>query len=423
MPSNASSSSSGAKSAPTPRPPEVQTPESVNYFRRVFRLACTAILLSALSADAWEIKSFAGRDHVPLEEIAAFYGLGEAAAPDANTRKLKGSGRELVVTLNSREMGIDGIKHWLAFPVIENQGHVYVSRLDLGKTIEPSFRPALIPDFPAVSTVVLDPGHGGKDGGARSPYEYEKNFALDVARRIRNDLQKSGVRVILTRNSDSFVELADRAGVANRLKNSIFVSLHFNAMDGSPAANGFEIYCVTPRGAPSTAYEQIHTRDMVEENGNEHDIHSFALANAIYHSMQGKMDMFDRGVKRARFAVIRLAEVPSVLIEGGVFDQPLRCPQSGFETMARQLRRRDCPRNPRIQKTGRTPHPPQGSGGVSEPRPSPAPGRRDGQASPGPGRHPARPPPVEQMSKGRLAPFATGRGRLWFAVLHGWTGR
>ena len=95
------------------------------------------------------------------------------------------------------------------------------------------------------------------------------------------------------------------------------MSLHFNAGDGNQAANGFEIYCVTPRGAPSTAYEQIHERDMVEENGNEHDIHSFALANAIYHSMHGKLEMFDRGVKRARFAVIRLAEVPSVLIEGG----------------------------------------------------------------------------------------------------------
>ena len=282
-------------------------------------MVCAAALplLFAFSASAWEIKSFAGRDHVSLEEIAAFYGLGEAASPDANTRKLKGSGRDLVVTLNSREMEIDGIKHWLAFPVLENKGHVYVSRLDLGKTLEPAFRPALIPDFPAVSTVVLDPGHGGKDAGARSPYEYEKNFALDVARRIRNELQKSGVRVILTRNSDSFVELADRAGVANRLKNSIFVSLHFNAADANQAANGFEIYCVTPRGAPSTAYEQIHARDMVEENGNEHDIHSFALANAIYHSMHGRMEMFDRGVKRARFAVIRLAGVPSVLVEGG----------------------------------------------------------------------------------------------------------
>ena len=289
------------------------------YSFRALRLAFLAALplLSAFSASAWEIKSFAGRDHVPLEEIAAFYGLGEAASPDSRTRKLKGTGRELVATLNSREIEINGIKHWLAFPVLENNGRVYVSRMDLGKTLEPAFRPALIPDFPAVSTVVLDPGHGGKDTGARSPYEYEKNFALDVARRVRNELQKSGARVVLTRNSDSFVELADRAAVANRLKNSIFVSLHFNAADRNQAAKGFEIYCVTPRGAPSTAYEQIRTRDMIEENGNEHDIHSFALANAIYHAMHGRMDLFDRGVKRARFAVIRLAGVPSVLIEGG----------------------------------------------------------------------------------------------------------
>ena len=280
-------------------------------------LALVTILLSVLSAGAWETKSFGGRDHVPLDEIATFYGLGEATSPDANTRKLKGAGRSLIATINSREMEINGIKHWLAFPVLEDGGRTYVSRLDLGKTLEPAFRPALIPDFPAVSTVVLDPGHGGRDNGARSPYEHEKNFSLDVARRVRNELQKSGVRVILTRNSDSFVELADRAAVANRLKNAIFVSIHFNAADANQAANGFEIYCVTPRGAPSTAYEQIRVRDMIQENGNEHDIHSFALANAIYHSMHGKVEMLDRGVKRARFAVIRLAGVPSVLVEGG----------------------------------------------------------------------------------------------------------
>lgn len=275
------------------------------------------LLACALSANAWEIKSFAGRDHVPLDEIAKFYGLGGQSGPGTNTGELKGTGRELATTPGSREIEIDGVKHWLAFPVVQENGRIYISRLDLGKTLEPAFRPALIPDFPAVATVVLDPGHGGKDNGARSPYEYEKNFSLDVVRRVRNELQKSGVRVVLTRNSDSFVELADRAASASKIKNAIFVSIHFNAADENPAASGFEIYCVTPRGAPSTAYEQTRVRDMIEENGNEHDIHSFALANTIYHALQGKMDMFDRGVKRARFAVLRLAAVPAVLIEGG----------------------------------------------------------------------------------------------------------
>ncbi|MBE2204240.1 MAG: N-acetylmuramoyl-L-alanine amidase [Chthoniobacterales bacterium] len=295
-------------------------PRSAGGIGRLCRIVgrgLLVILLGALPARAWEIKSFSGRDHVSLEEIATFYGLGEATSPDAKTRKLKGSGRSLLATLNSREMEINGIRHWLAFPVLEDDGKVYVSRLDLGKTLEPAFRPTRIPEFPPVSTVILDPGHGGRDNGARSPYEHEKNFALDIARRVRNALQKSGIRVILTRNSDSFVELADRAAVASRLKNAVFVSLHFNASDTNPAAKGFEIFCVTPRGAPSTAYEQIRERDMVQENGNHHDIHSFALANAIYHSMLGRVEMTDRGVKRARFAVIRLAEVPSVLVEGG----------------------------------------------------------------------------------------------------------
>ena len=312
MPSNASLQSSRTEGPSTICPPGFST-----AFFRGIRLVFLTAIITAVPASAWETKSFWGRDHVPLDEIATFYGLGESTSPDANTRKLKGSGRSLLATINSREMEIDGIKHWLAFPVVEDKGRVYVSRLDLGKTLEPAFRPALIPEFSAVSTVVLDPGHGGRDNGARSPYEHEKNFTLDVARRVRNELQKAGVKVVLTRNSDSFVELGDRAAVANRLKNAIFVSLHFNAADSNQAANGFEIYCVTPRGAPSTAYEQIRVRDMVEENGNEHDIHSFALANAIYHSMHGKMEMMDRGVKRARFAVIRLAEVPSVLVEGG----------------------------------------------------------------------------------------------------------
>ena len=281
------------------------------------RIAIAGMLACSLPAYGWEIRFFGGHEHVPLQEVAAFYGLEESPAPDANSKKLCGSGREFLVTKSSREVVVNGIKHWLAFPVVEEGGRFFVSRLDLGKTIEPAFRPTHIRGFPAVTTVVLDPGHGGKDNGARSPYEHEKNFALDVARRVRDQLKKSGLRVLMTRNNDSFIELPARAAFANRLKDVLFVSLHFNAADSNPAANGFEIFCATPRGAPSTAYEQTRLRDMIEENGNEHDIHSFALANTISQALQGKMNMTDSGVKRARFAVLRLAGVPAILMEGG----------------------------------------------------------------------------------------------------------
>ena len=271
---------------------------------------------------AWELRSIAGREYVLLSEAATFYDLGSQTSPDANTQRFIGQGRELVVTKNSRVVTINGVSHWLAFPMVEEGGAFLLSRLDLGKTIEPAFRPQLLPDIKPVRTVVIDPGHGGKDNGAQSPYESEKNFALDVARRVRDELKKSGLRVLLTRNSDTFVELQDRAAVANRIPDSIFVSIHFNAADWNRSATGFEIFCVTPRGAPSTAYEELRVRDMIAENGNEHDLHSFALANAIFHSMHGRLTMFDRGVKRSRFAVLRLTTVPSVLIEGGFLTNP-----------------------------------------------------------------------------------------------------
>ena len=293
-------------------------------YRINFFLALSLVVLVALTAlPAWEIRSIQGRDHVSLKEVAAFYDLRAGPSPSPGTRKFSGVGRELVVTANSRELFINGIAHWLAFPVMEHEGELFLCRLDLGKTVEPAFRPQRIPNFPGVGTVVLDAGHGGYDSGASSRYQLEKNFSLDVVRRIRDALQKAGVRVVLTRNSDDFVELQDRAAIASRLKDAIFVSIHFNATDGNGAANGLEIFCVTPRGAPSTAYEQLSERDMIGENGNEHDIHSFALANTIYHSMQGRMKMSDRGVKRARFAVLRLAAVPAVLVEGGFLTNPV----------------------------------------------------------------------------------------------------
>ena len=105
--------------------------------------------------------------------------------------------------------------------------------------------------------------------------------------------------------------------MANAKLNSIFVSLHFNASPNL-AATGLEIFCITPRGSPSTEYDELLVRDMVQEFGNDHELQSFSLASAIYHALHGApLSMFDRGLKRARFAVLRLTKMPAVLVEGG----------------------------------------------------------------------------------------------------------
>jgi len=108
-----------------------------------------------------------------------------------------------------------------------------------------------------------------------------------------------------------------RAQIANAARDSIFVSIHFNATDRDPNATGFEIFSFTPRGAPSTSDNSVALSALDIQAGSTVDAQSMALSSCIYHSLLGHIPEFDRGIKRARFAVLRLTRVPAVLIEGG----------------------------------------------------------------------------------------------------------
>src|SRR5256885_5936167 len=225
----------------------------------------------------------------------------------------------------SREAMINGARSWLCFPVMEQEGKFLVSRTDVAKTIEPLVRPHRGPDVGKVQTVVLDPGHGGHDKGQVSRYGAEKDFALDVARKLRPILQAKGMRVIMTRESDYFVPLEVRAQIANSARNSIFVSIHFNATNDDPNATGFEIFSFTPRGAPSTSDGNVTASAVNMQPGSSVDAQSMALSACVYHSLLGHLPEYDRGIKRARFAVLRLTKVPAVLIEGGFLTERGEC--------------------------------------------------------------------------------------------------
>ena len=287
--------------------------------RRFLIISAVSVMAFADTVTAvveWQVIKVNGRDFLAVDNIAKFYGFPDPAVEGKNVR-LKNDKNELQFMIDSREMLINGVRNWLSYPVFVHDGKVVVSRIDLAKTLEPQLRPSMIQNLPRVQTVVLDPGHGGFDKGAISPYGYEKDYALDVARQLRPLLQAKGFRVIMTRESDVFVPLELRAHIANNTRDSIFVSLHFNATDRDPAATGFEIYSLTPRGAPST-YEDYLTLAAVNiQNGNTVDNASIELSSCIYHSLLGHIGEFDRGIKRARFAVLRLTKVPAVLVEGG----------------------------------------------------------------------------------------------------------
>jgi N-acetylmuramoyl-L-alanine amidase len=145
-------------------------------------------------------------------------------------------------------------------------------------------------------TVVIDAGHGGHDrGGIPGQRIAEKVMTLDVAQRLRNVLEASGYRVVMTRDSDVFVPLGTRVAIANSYRNAIFVCVHFNATNRM-GASGIETY--------------FYSRD------------SLPLASAIHHFVVGGAPSGNRGVRRRGYYVLRKTNIPAVLVECGFLTNP-----------------------------------------------------------------------------------------------------
>ena len=288
---------------------------------RIFLLLALALLCAVeplRAAAAWKVIKVGHWDYLSLENVAQFYGFAGGAGQIEKTIRLDNGRNQLEVTLDSREAIVNGVRNWLCFPVIAGlDGKYLISRIDLAKTIEPQFRPHLIKNLRPLKTVVIDAGHGGIEKGAASSYGNEKEFTLDIAQRLKLMLEAKGLRVVMTRQGDDLVPLPLRARIANATQDSIFVSIHFNATDRNSEATGFEIYSLTPRGAPSTQDNFLQARFANMQAGSPVDAASLILSTAVYHSMLGYMPEFDRGVKRARFAVLRLTQIPAILVEGG----------------------------------------------------------------------------------------------------------
>ncbi len=265
----------------------------------------------------WQLVKADGRDYLPLENIARFYQL-QGNTQMADHRVSLGDGRtRLDLGGNPNEVYINGVKQWLSFPALVQNDQILISRFDLAKTIEPCLRPSMIANLRPFHTVVIDAGHGGKDRGASSRLGMEKEYTLDVCRDLKKNLETMGLRVVVTRGDDEFLPLEERADLANGIDDAVFVSLHFNSASDGGRANGFEVYSITPQGAASTADRSLTLDQFEEVPGNEFDNASLALATCVQHSILGQIPQVDRGVRHARFAVLRLTRAPAILVEGG----------------------------------------------------------------------------------------------------------
>lgn len=139
-------------------------------------------------------------------------------------------------------------------------------------------------------TVIIDPGHGGHDKGGQWGRVYEKHLALDTSIRLESHLKKMGYNTVLTRRSDYFVSLPGRMSMANKYRNAIYVSIHYN-YTWKQQVSGIETF--------------YNTRE------------SHKLAQDIHRGVMSRTKVVDRGVKYARYYVIRHCSMPSVLVEGG----------------------------------------------------------------------------------------------------------
>ena len=274
---------------------------------------------ATLHASDWILVKYKGRDYVTVGNVARFYGLGGMNRV-SNNLSIGTQGRTLRGAVGSNELYINNLKFILSYPISEMSGMPIISRMDLTKIIEPVLRPSRIKGAEPVTTIILDPGHGGHDNGAASPWGSEKAFALDVAVRAKYLLEQSGFRVFLTRTADYYVALEDRVRFANQHHNALFISIHFNS--GGPAGSGLETYTLAPCGVPSMMADGPHISDNTPCPGNQRDPENMALATATHAALVSRSLLYDRGIKRARFVVIRDITIPGVLVEGGFLSNP-----------------------------------------------------------------------------------------------------
>ena len=192
-----------------------------------------------------------------------------------------------------------------------------------------------------LKTIVIDAGHGGKDPGCSGKFSKEKHVALEVALELGRIIEENlpGVKVIYTRKTDKFIELHERANIANRNNADLFVSIHCNA--GPHYFRGSETYAMGLHKTQGNLDVAIRENESIlqEENyldnyegfdpsstegyilfslmQNAYLDNSLNIASKIEHQFKNRVNRHSRGVKQAGFLVLWKTSMPSILIELG----------------------------------------------------------------------------------------------------------
>jgi N-acetylmuramoyl-L-alanine amidase len=173
-------------------------------------------------------------------------------------------------------------------------------------------------------TVIIDPGHGGQDSGAKGPGDVlEKEVTLALARKLADVLEKQGtVRPVLTRSDDYFISLDDRAGAANHRGGDLLISLHLgNGFNTSP--QGFTLYYWSPASAASTGSGSLAQGVSWEQGQFPYWERSRRLAEMLEKELLSALRWPSGGVVQADLYLLARVRMPAVLLELGSLASPV----------------------------------------------------------------------------------------------------
>jgi len=193
-----------------------------------------------------------------------------------------------------------------------------------------------------IQTIVIDAGHGGKDSGALGKISMEKTLNLAVALKLGNYIKENlpDVKVVYTRDTDKFVELSERAAIANRNNADVFISIHCNSTEGTTTVNGAETFVMgeSKNEANLNVAKKENAAILLEDNTDAYDhfdpnsteayiifsltqslyqSQSLSLADKVQKQFADKASRHNRGVQQAGFLVLWKTSMPSILVELG----------------------------------------------------------------------------------------------------------
>jgi len=273
-----------------------------------------AFLLSFMALPA-EAILFRG---LGLNEVMASYGFG-SPAEYGKSAVYRSRSATVIFEAGSRRVVVNGLSVYLNQSVLKGSGNWVISPVDAVDTIGAMLLPSRALRKASAAVIVLDPGHGGTDPGASNGSgREEKRFTLDIAKRVRVRLRQNQMNVMMTRDRDVAMTLDERCWRGDRYGGDVFVSIHLNS-SRDRAISGIETYIMPAPGYPTTAEIERRVISSRAGNcpGNQFDGANAVLAQFLHKGVLAHTGAADRGIRRARFFVIRNARCPAALVECG----------------------------------------------------------------------------------------------------------